>query len=196
MSIDRMRNVAAETALEIEASHLLFIDDDVIIPQPFDFLDKLLACKSDIACGDVLIRGYPFNHMLFRYNKEKNGLNQMPRLPKKLGQIKVDAVGFSLCLIKTELLSKMNKPYFITGVSNTEDIYFCINARDQFPETTIVCDTSIQCGHILWSEIIDPLNKANYVRYHNAQFGTGKEPKVDDAMFRGQNYYNLIKRPA
>src|ERR1035437_9862470 len=67
MSIDRMRNLTATTALDIEASHLLFIDDDVLIPQPFDFLNKLLACKAPIAAGDVIVRGWPFMHMLFKY---------------------------------------------------------------------------------------------------------------------------------
>ncbi len=191
MSIDRMRNLAAETALEVEASHLLFIDDDVIVPHPFDFLDKLLACKADIACGDVLIRGYPFNHMIFRYNKDKTGLLQMPSIPKKLGPILVDAVGFSLCLIKTSLIREVPKPYFVTGVSNTEDIYFCIKARDKFPDCRIICDTSIQCGHILWSEIIDPLNKKNYTKYHDAQFG--KPIDNSEINFRGENYYNLVR---
>lgn len=193
MSIDRMRNLAAETALEIEASHLLFIDDDVIIPKPFDFLDKLLACKADIACGDVLIRGYPFNHMIFRYNKDKSGLHQMPKVPRKLGPIPVDAVGFSLCLIKTQLLQNLSKPYFVTGVTNTEDVYFCLKARDKFPDTKIICDTSIQCGHILWSEIIDPLNKKNYSRYHDAQYGS--PAIVDEMAFRGKAYYNLVRVP-
>lgn len=190
MSIDRMRNVAAETALDLEASHLLFIDDDVIVPRPFDFLDKLIACDSDIACGDVLIRGYPFNHMIFRYNKAKDGLLQMPNVPKKLGPIKVDAVGFSLCLIKTSLLREIPKPYFITGVTNTEDIYFCVKAREKFPDCTIVCDTSIECGHILWSEIIEPRNKKNYKRYYDAQFGKPEKVKTED---RGLPYYNIVK---
>src|ERR1019366_8819973 len=82
MSIDRMRNLAAETALDIEASHLLFIDDDVLLPQPFDFLDKLLALDVDIAAADVLIRGYPFQHMIFKWNKEKTGLTVLGKIPR------------------------------------------------------------------------------------------------------------------
>lgn len=192
MSIDRMRNLAAETALEIEASHLLFIDDDVLIPTPFDFLRKLIACDASIACADVLVRGYPFNHMMFRYtNKARTGLALMPNVPLVLGPIPVDAVGFSVALIKTELLRDLAKPYFVTGVTNTEDVYFCVKARDKFPDCRIIADTSIQCGHILWSEIIDANNKNSYKRYHDAQFGKPKkEPKTDD---RGNAYYNLVR---
>jgi hypothetical protein len=192
MSIDRMRGLASKTAMEAEARYLLFIDDDVLIPHPFDFLDKLIACDADIACGDVLIRGYPFNHMIFRYNKKKDGLLQMPNVPKKLGPISVDAVGFSLCLIKTELLRQVPQPHFITGVTNTEDIYFCLKVREKLPEAKIICDTSIQCGHILWTEAIDALNKPAYKRYHEKLFGKPEKETID----RGQAYYNLVRPKA
>jgi hypothetical protein len=190
MSIDRMRNLAADTALDNGSEYLLFIDDDVLIPYPFDFLRKLIACDAPIAAADVLIRGYPFNHMLFRYNKDKTGLNQMKNVPKKLGQIPVDAVGFSVCLIRVDLLRKMNKPYFITGINNTEDIYFCVNARDKFPNLRIIADTSIQCGHILWNEVIDAINKENYKNYFEAQFPEVKKAENKD---RGEAYYNLMR---
>lgn len=192
MSIDRMRNLCAETALNIQAKYLLFIDDDVIMPLPFDFLDKLIALDADIAAADVLIRGYPFNHMYFRYNKSRTGLLALQKLPKghQLGSLPVDAVGFSCCLIKVDLLRKLDKPYFITGVNNTEDIYFCMKARDKFPKCAITVDTSIQCGHVLWSEIIDSTNKKNYKQYYERQFG---KPKPED-LDRGELYLHRTKR--
>jgi hypothetical protein len=189
MSIDRMRNSAADTALDIEADYLLFIDDDVIIPHPFDFLEKLIACDADIACGDVLIRGYPFNHMIFRYNKDKTGLVPMPKIPKKLGPIPVDAVGFSLCLIRTEVLRQIPRPWFVTGISNTEDIYFCLKVRDKFPDARIICDTSIRCGHILWNEIIESGNKKAYTKYWEETNGKPQEDPQD----RGNSYYNIVR---
>lgn len=191
MSIDRCRNLAAETALDVQAKYLLFIDDDVLIPQPFDFLEKLINMKADIAAADVLIRGYPFNHMFFKYNKDKTGLLAVPSLPKahKAGRFEVDAVGFSCCLIDTKLLVELPKPYFITGINNTEDIYFCMKARDKFPDCSIVVDTSIMCGHILWSEIIDSLNKKNYKTYHEKQFGKPAKVNLD----RGEFYLKVTK---
>ena len=191
MSIDRMRNLAAETALDIEAKYLLFLDDDVLVPQPFDFLKKFMDSDADIIAADVLIRGYPFNHMLFRWDKARRGLNQMKTLPKQRGLIDVDAVGFSLCAIKVDLLRKMPKPYFITGLTNTEDIYFCLNARKFHPETTIMADTSIICGHILWPEVIDSYNKKNYKTYFKKQFNPQEEKKSSGD--RGLEYYNIVK---
>lgn len=194
MSIDRMRNMTAEYALAVEARYVLFIDDDVLLPLPFDFLKKLIDLDSDIAAGDVIIRGYPFNHMLFRWNKEKSGLLQIPKLPKKRGPYPCDAVGFSCCLIKTELIKKLSKPYFITGAANTEDIYFCLKAREEYPKTTIMADTSVICGHVLWNEVIDSHNKANYSRYWKAQFEKPERSKDKEACFRGNEYRETVRR--
>lgn len=193
VGIDRMRNTAAESAMDIEASHLLFIDDDVIIPHPFDFLHKLLACKADVAAADVFIRGWPFEHMFFKYtDKSRIGLKAITRLKKPLGPTPYDAVGFSCCLIETALIKKLAKPYFISGLNNTEDIYFCVKATDAFPETKIVVDTSISCGHILWPEIICADNIKNYKSYYKKQFKPETEAELEN-RFRGKNYYNLMK---
>lgn len=200
MSIDRCKNLAAETALDIEARYLLILDDDVLIPTPFDFLTKLINLKADIAAADVLIRGYPFNHMYFKYtDKKKNGLDPIKSLPKnhKLGSFdangQLGAVGFSCCLIRTDLLKKLSKPYFVTGINNTEDIYFCVKARTEEPDCSIKVDTSVKCGHILWPEIIDSDNKKNYKIYQEKQFGfkDSKKAAKDD---RGQFYLNVVKR--
>jgi hypothetical protein len=193
MSIDRMRQLAADTALDIEADYLLFVDDDVLVPHPFDFLRKLIKCDAAIACGDVMIRGYPFNHMIFRHKKEdKDGLYQLDKVPKKKGPIPVDAVGFSLCLIKSEVLKEIDRPWFVTGMNNTEDIYFCIKVREKFPDAKIICDTSIPCGHILWSEIIEPANQKAYKKYWEAMYGAGKSESQD----RGNSYYKIVRGAA
>lgn len=190
MSIDRMRNVSAEVAMEIGASHLLFIDDDVLLPSPFDFLNKLLNLNVDIAAADVLVRGYPFDHMLFRPVAGGRGLRLLKTVPKKKGPLrKLGAVGFSCALIKTSLLMKMQPPYFVTGVANTEDVYFCVEAQKHFPETTIAADTSITCGHILWPEVIDTHNKRNFKKYYEAQFGKPVNPNND----RGRKYLAKAK---
>jgi len=191
MTIDRMRNLAAETALEIGASHLLFIDDDVLLPLPFDFLDKLLKHDVDIAAADVLIRGFPFKHMIFKWDSpEKLGLVALDKVPRKRGPIKCGAVGFSCCLIKVDLLRKLSKPFFVTGVTNTEDIYFCVKAEKESPGTTVLADTSIVCGHILWNEIINDYNKKNYSKYWVAQNG---KPGTPESEFRGKDYLASVK---
>ena len=181
MSIDRMRNQCAKIALDINADYLLFWDDDVLVPM--DFIDHLLGCDADIAAADVLIRGLPFDHMAFI--GDKNGglhtIQDTAPLVKKAKSlvIPVDAVGFSLCLIKVDLLRKMTDPWFITGTQNTEDIYFCLKARQLDKNTSIKLDTRIQCGHILWHEVISMENRANYVKYQEAQYPHLKQERME-----------------
>ncbi len=193
MSIDRMRNQTAKLALEWEADYLMFIDDDVVIP--INSLDRLINCNSDIAAGWTLIRGYPFQNMFYRYvDGNPQAIENFPdsALPIIADQVKVDAVGFSCALIKCELLKKVPQPWFVTGPSNTEDIYFCIKARHFLPDTSIVVDTSIKTSHALGTEYISPDTKEAYRNYHEVLYPDSakeREKEVD----RGEGYLEMVK---
>ena len=169
MSVDMARNTAAKQAMMLECDYLMFIDDDVLIP-PTSF-DSLLKCDADIASGLVIIRGYPFNVMAFR--REGQNLpyfNDLPTVEIEVGDGKggypvlkdpvtqddgLIAVGFSCALIKVGILKKIPQPYFVTGPRNTEDIYFCLKAKDSISELKISLATHVQCGHILHPEPIE-----------------------------------------
>lgn len=164
MSIDRMRNLCAQTALEVGADYLLFLDDDVCVQ--YDALAKLLSCNADIAAGKVIIRGYPFSWMVFEgTSDEPDGLAPIQDLPES-GIKEVGAVGFSFTLIKTNLLRLIPAPWFVTGISNTEDIYFCIKAKQVKPDLKVVVECSTFCGHILWNEVMSPFNRDAYREYY------------------------------
>ena len=195
MSVDRCRNLAADIALENECDYLLFLDDDVLVPYK-GALQRLIAADGDIVAGDVLIRGYPFDHMMFRYtDDEKHNLKSMANLPVEellVSQVlPVDAVGFSFCLIRVDLLKKIPKPYFITGPQNTEDIYFCLKAKKFVPDCTIKVDASQICAHILWNEAIDMRNREHYKGYYEKAFPESL-PR-DDFADRGQEYLDMVK---
>ena len=197
VGIDRMRNGAAAQVRQGDFDYLLFVDDDVVPPS--QSLQRLLACKADIAAGDVIIRGYPFDHMCFRYvGKKKETLRAMSKYPKNSTVIDVDAVGFSLCLIKRELLEKVPEPFFITGTNHTEDVYFCLKARDFAPDCTIRVDTQLTCGHILWPEVISSWNKKLYKQYFEKQNPATKQikPTTDLKIVRVNsdvNYSEIFK---
>ena len=192
MSIDRMRNMAAEVALKWEADFLLFLDDDVLVP--FTGLAFLLDADADIVAGDVLIRGYPFPHMFFKYNDKKELLAVTELTDGDPGPIDVDAVGFSFCLIKTGLLKEIPKPFFLTGPRNTEDIYFCLKCKLTKPDTTIMVDTRVSCGHMLNPYPITPENVVNYKKYYEAQYPQAIAQSDKD---RGNDYYAIVgKRDA
>ena len=163
MSIDSARNTAADYAFKVEADYLMFLDDDVMVPK--DCLWKLIQDDKDICAGLVMIRGYPFNVMAFKFKKatkaqleefRETGVNRIGfynDLPKRDGKlqklVKCDAVGFSLCLIKTKVLKEMQPPFFMTGTAYTEDVYFCVRAKAEVKDLKVFMDTSIECGHML-----------------------------------------------
>lgn len=196
-SIDRMRQLTAEVALENEMDYVLFLDDDVLLQmdKPENNLQGLLDCKSDIAAGWTIIRGYPFENMFFKLNEEKNGLHKVKTEDIKLeedGNILCDAVGFSFCLISCNLLKKVPAPWFVTGSHHTEDIYFCAKSRDLFPETTIKVNPRVVTGHILGSEVITPETKPFFKKYMEDAYPDLTINVEPPLIARGDNYVKSI----
>ena len=194
-SIDRMRNGLAKIAIESEFDYIAFIDDDVIVP--LDLFDKFYAADADIIAGWTLIRGYPFENMFFDLD-ESRSLTTNKDQTRENRTVDVDAIGFSTALIKVDLLKKIPPPWFVTGPTNTEDIYFCLKARQYVPDCTIKVDKSIETAHILGPEVIAPWNIGEYKKYFETQNPEVLESPVDFVEKngdRGQEYLNMVKGP-
>lgn len=195
MSIDRMRNATAKAAIECRADYVLFLDDDVII-NPNHGLKHLIDCDADCAAGKVVIRGYPFDYMVFKWQGKKNnrGLVARKTLPKS-GIHDFDAVGFSFCLLKTAIFKRLPSPWFVTGLNNTEDIYFCMKARELDPDYSIRVNCDCDCGHILWPEVMDTSNRKQYARYYRSINPQPKKDKKADleSCWHGEKYLMRIK---
>lgn len=183
MGIDRMRNLCANTAIEYDADYILFLDDDVLVP--IDGLSALLWANADVVAGDVLIRGYPFDHMAFRFplisdklDLEGKNLKPIHSFDTSGEVVDVDAVGFSFCLLRVSTLKRVVPPWFLTGPRNTEDIYYCVKMKRDVPDSTIKVCTQVECAHILWAETIATSNRANYRRYMEKQFGVVSDEKA------------------
>ncbi len=183
-TIDNARNMAAKLAMQYECEYLMFIDDDVLIPR--DALLKLLDAKKDICSGLVIIRGYPFNCMLFKWLDEttKRDLTYYNDLPKgEDGNLELlvpcAAVGFSCCLIRTEILFDLPEPYFVTGRTNTEDVYFCMKIRDLTPVPSIFCRTDVRCGHLLNPEPIEYETIEKFKEFYKPTVEENKKFKRD-----------------
>jgi hypothetical protein len=162
MSIDNMRNFTARAAIEGKFEYVWFIDDDVLLPS--DSLSHLCNLRSDIAAGITLIRGYPYDPMLFSFKegRKNNRLVEYKTLVRKDGSIRredgLDAIGFSCCLIKVALLKKIEAPWFLTGTNFTEDVFFCQRAVEFKKNVTIAASDKIETKHLLGGEFISPAN--------------------------------------
>lgn len=195
-SIDRMRNQTVKVALENDFDYVLFIDDDVLIPP--DTLRRLLDCKADIAAGWTIIRGYPYNNMFFKFDVDgKDVIYYNDFVLNEQGLINCDAVGFSCVLLNCKLLKKVPPPYFVTGMFNTEDVYFCIKAKKYVPEVTIVVDPNVKTAHILGSEVIEPANREAYKLFFETMYPEAcpKRPLLTEgeANDRGTEYLKYVK---
>jgi hypothetical protein len=189
--------MTAKVALENNFDYILFVDDDVIVP--LDCLDKLIAADADIAAGWTIIRGWPFENMFFKYD-DKGGLlkyagNEGDFVLNDKGLIECDAVGFSCCLIKVDLLRKMPPAYFVTGTHNTEDIYFCMKARQYAPDCKIVVDPTVKTAHIVGVETITPDNRDAYKTFYSSLYPDECKPADEGNGDRGDDYLKRITDP-
>lgn len=161
-SIDRFRNMAGKIALEQECDYLFFVDDDVLCPS--DTYKKLKERNVDIVTPVTYIRSYPFAPMFFQVVKsstgETVGLNYYYDYQKAECEndlLPAAAIGFSCCLIKVELLKKIPPAWFITSPEQTEDVYFCVKARQYLNnQVGIYVDRSFAVGHMLDPEFVHP----------------------------------------
>lgn len=192
-SIDMMRNTAAKIALEQECDYILFIDDDVLIPiTPVNVYERLKKDNKDVIAGVTLIRGYPYHPMIFQWDNDEEDSTVVDYKEKadKDGLLACDAVGFSFCLIRVEILRDLDTPYFVTGINHTEDIYFCQKLREANEKATIFADTTIETAHIIGSGIISPVNLKARKEFDEAM---SPEIVVHTPRDRPQDYLNEVQ---
>jgi hypothetical protein len=196
MSIANFRNMAAKAALETNADYLMFVDDDAVLINN-EHLFKDLKDKIDedenkhIIMPIVYIRGYPFAPMFFKWVtdtevlKEGRGLDHYHDFKdQKVGEdglLEVAAIGCHTCLIKTEVFRGITEPFFLTGLYNTEDVYFCMKCQDYIENIGIYVTTDITVSHLL-----DPLyvNEENVdiLRRFYEELGMDANPQIKDFM--------------
>lgn len=185
-SIDKFRNQAGRFALQLSCDYLLFLDDDVLIPP--NTYQRLKELDKDVVTPFVYIRGYPFEPMFFMSDSGPEGVINLVKHTKwkeqveELGSpiIPVSAIGFSCCLIKVDLLRRMelkeNEPWFLTGLNHTEDVYFCMLARTKLgDEVSIFVDTSLVAAHMLDPEFVSVDNRDALQRFYEELNPTLKE---------------------
>jgi hypothetical protein len=169
-SICNFRTMAAETALESDAEYLMFVDDDAVLEsEPSMF--KALKDKIDddenkhIVMPVVYVRGYPFEPMFFKWDTTDDvkkldfysDFREQPVDEKSL--LEVAAIGCHTCLIKVEVFQGLEKPYFLTGMHSTEDVYFCMKCHDYIENVGIYVATDLDSSHLLDSLYINTKNR-------------------------------------
>ena len=169
-SIDRFRNRAGQIALEGEFDYLMFLDDDILVaPDTYEKLKARMESEGpdgyivDVVTPVVFIRSYPFKPMFFKGVdlRGQTGLEIYDDYESKCKEgdlLPVAAIGFSCCLLRVELLKNIQPAWFVTGSLHTEDVYFCIKAKQTYAlkkeNVGIYVDTALDSGHMMDSEFV------------------------------------------
>ena len=104
--IHAMRNTIVLRALELDCTHLIFLDCDMVYPP--DTITKLLAHDKEIV-GALTFKRWPnFEPLCFAGEPFK--MTQIDPLPEEL--FKVIATGTGCLMIKTHVFENMDYPCF------------------------------------------------------------------------------------
>lgn len=128
-------------ALESGATHLLFVDADMLFPS--DVIPKMLAHKKEIVGVKYKKRQFPVEWLLKPLEGEAESETEA---------FKVSHVGTGLMLIDLKVFATMPGPWFNFGrdsqgaLAMGEDVWFCNSARDAGFDTWV--DPTINTGHI------------------------------------------------
>jgi len=174
MSIDNARRTAVEHALANKADYILMLDDDVLVSS--EGYKKLRDADKDVIAGITYVRAWPFAQMVFKYvgdNLVMTELDVSLNTPVKVG-----AVGFSFCLIKTSVFESMTKPYFASVENVTEDVFFCLKIAQERPKTEIFAHPGVHTSHILSPEVVHPTNVARLRKFYASGRKLPKSCKV------------------
>lgn len=172
---DKARELAALELLKSEYTHIVMLDSDQ--KHPADIVDRLCshAIKDPgkrIIGGLYFRRGEPYNPLAWQVGDD-DLLHVIENWPA--GLIEVDVIGTGALMIERGVFEEMTRPWFYydyEDINNpgfaypTEDITFCINARNA--GIRIYCDTTIISPHMT-ANWIDQRTYRSYRKMLDAQ---------------------------
>ena len=150
--LPHMRQRLVDTALSMDATHMLWIDTDMRFPR--NTFERLLAHDKDIVAINARTREQDNPRFIAKRFAKGGGFDRVPTRLGSRGLERVDVVPFGVVLVTTEVLKRMARPHFKykydkTGtISSSEDGYFCLEAGKAGAELWLDHDLSKECAHI------------------------------------------------
>lgn len=161
--VDQSRNAIVQKALEIGASHILFLDDDHTFPPELFF--RLYSYNVDVVGALGFRRVEPFSPCVFSWETNRENGNLVVRdHPEWIntGLRKVDAIGFGAVLIRMDVFTRLGPPPWFKFNEVGEDLEFC--NRCALAGVSVHCDTSLIVPHINDEGI--EVSDATFGEYH------------------------------
>jgi hypothetical protein len=151
------REVICQTALDMDADYVLMIDDDMLCMP--DLFYQLVKNDKDICAALAFTRNADHKAVAYQVieGKDPGTGNHFYQNVYVLNYprntlFECDAVGFGAVLIKTELLKKIPKPWFMGLVGTGEDITFCYKAKKAGFQVWM--DSRLKLGHLSGPTVI------------------------------------------
>lgn len=150
------RNAIAKQAIDMDCTHVFFMDDDMAFPA--DTLTKLARHDVDIVTALYLMRSYPHFPVLFDETFDSGFNRHVFLTPDKQGLIPITNCGLGAVLINVEVFKKLEQPWVRLGeiVKDgwSDDMGFFNRAREA--GFKLYCDLDALVGHMT-SNIIWPV---------------------------------------
>lgn len=132
-------------AIRSHATHVLWLDTDMTVPP--DTALRLFAHQRAIVAANCVLRD-----PRLLCTAQRNG-QRIQTTPASSGLEAVDSVGLAVCLLRTDVVRELPRPWFRHGVTAAgvdigEDITFCQALRASGVEILIDHDLSKEVGHI------------------------------------------------
>lgn len=145
----RNRNIIIEKAIELECTHVFFLDDDIAVPQ--DALQKLLLhAERDVVTGLYLMRSFPHKPIIFDESFNDGQCKHHFIEDGETGLIPIVNCGLGLVLIRIEVFKAMEKPWIRLGETEKDhwgdDIGFFNRVRAA--GFKLFCDLTVTAGHM------------------------------------------------
>lgn len=140
--VEWARNDAYKNVVDVDASHVLFVDDDAA--PPADVLQRLHACGVDVVSAFAVRRAPPYQPSAYR--------DGVPLDRPATGLHEIDRVGFHTILISRRALDAVaelngGKPFRTDPVTGWgEDHAFCADAESLGYRVHVLADC--ESGHV------------------------------------------------
>lgn len=162
--VAQARNLLVEKAIELECTHILFVDADHIIDNKM--LPYLLGNEGASVVSGLVVKTSGNHDQVGFVNTDKNGYSNQVDLPLSGYSYDVDACAFGCTLINLEVFKEIEKPYFkdktLRGLdgnlySRRSDMCFCDDVKKQGKRICI--DTRVLIGHLGKPQVFYPSEK-------------------------------------
>lgn len=140
------RQDLVKAALSAGATHVLFLDSDMVFPK--DLLKTMLLHDKDVLGLNCTTRAWPPLHIAHDFMQERIDSRD------RTGLEKVQQVGLAVMLVKVAVLRKLRPPIFMmewipaTKSFCGEDIYFCQLVQDAGYDVWVDHDLSQKILHV------------------------------------------------